>query len=316
MRIIFSILLGALIVIRINVCISSSSGFFTSFVGNYRKATVPIVAEIASEGKIIPLSTGTGFLIRYVNQDRIYEFLVTAKHVIKDANQLRVIYNRVPLPGDFPNGSLLYEITYPLEKGKRRFWGSTKDENIDIAVILIAEWENQKEKEENLAKVTEEYNNGSDKNVLLDNGTIEFQKGITIDDIDLRDQLLDVIFMGFPMGLVSKYSAVPIVRSGSIALSSLRGVKDYPIEAFLIEGMAYPGNSGGPVILRKTHISSENAGITTEVAGVISASLDHIDIAESKQTRRARISFEENTGLAIAYPSKFIDEAINNYLKR
>lgn len=295
-----------------------SAGIYTSFIGNYRKATVPIRAELAADGKIVPIDTGTGFLVRYEDKNGAYEFLITAKHVLANANQIRVFYNRMRLPGDHPDRSIIHEAVYPLEQGARRYWSMATDPNIDIAVIILNSWKTPVERSKAEEQAQKDYGKENSQAVMTSNSDIQIEEtGVSIEDIDLlsQDQLQDVILLGYPMGLISKYEAVPIVRSGTIALASLRGVGDYPAGAFLVAGSVYPGNSGGPVILRRTQIGDGGARIDTKLIGVVSAYIPYNDIAISQQTKRPRIAFEENTGLGIVYPSQFIIEAINNYLK-
>src|SRR5579859_764171 len=58
-----------------------------------------------------------------------------------------------------------------------------------------------------------------------------------------------VYVMGFPMGLVGQREDYVIVRQGSIA--RVRDVLDSSLPGtFLVDSFIFPGNSGGPVILR------------------------------------------------------------------
>ena len=53
--------------------------------------------------------SGTGFLVRYEKNGKYYDFLIAAKHVINQANQLRLYLNRAALPGDYPDKTLIKE---------------------------------------------------------------------------------------------------------------------------------------------------------------------------------------------------------------
>lgn len=120
----------------------------------------------------------------------------------------------------------------------------------------------------------------------------------------------DLFILGFPLQLGAGLKSHPVYRSGIIAL------KDKPGQ-FLIDANIYPGNSGGPVFLRPSFIDYRQKSIGTMTlayfVGVVSAYVPYIDVAISSQTRRPRITFEENSGLAIVYSSDLLAKLLEEY---
>jgi len=119
-----------------------------------------------------------------------------------------------------------------------------------------------------------------------------------------------VFVLGFPMGLVEDWRNAVIVRGGTIAR-----IEDMLIsrsEVFLIDAFVFPGNSGGPVVLRP-EISSINGTPPQNrsyLIGMVVSYQPYIDVAVSQQTQHPRVIFEENSGLATVLPTDYITAAI------
>ena len=119
-----------------------------------------------------------------------------------------------------------------------------------------------------------------------------------------------VFVLGFPLGLVGMARNYPIVRQGIIAR-----IQDWLRRdegTFLIDSAAFPGNSGGPVILKPEPVAVRGTQATTHalLIGMIRSYIPYRDVAVSSQTGKARIIFEENSGLAEVVPVDVIKETI------
>jgi hypothetical protein len=116
--------------------------------------------------------------------------------------------------------------------------------------------------------------------------------------------------LGFPMGLVGEKRNAVIVRNGSLA--RIRDVLDRSNTTFLVDAFVFPGNSGGPVILKPESVTIEGTPLhpIACLIGVVRAYVPYQDVAISAQTGRPRVIFEENTGLAAVHPVDFIEETI------
>jgi S1-C subfamily serine protease len=123
-----------------------------------------------------------------------------------------------------------------------------------------------------------------------------------------------VFVLGFPMGLVGQREDYVIVRAGVIA--RVRDVLDSPGPgSFLIDSFIFPGSSGGPVILRPEMVSitGHPAIGNAYLVGVVNSYIPYTDMAVSLQTKHPRVTFEENSGLAMVIPIDHVDEAIADY---
>lgn len=121
----------------------------------------------------------------------------------------------------------------------------------------------------------------------------------------------DGIFIpGFPMGLSGERRNYVILRQGAIARISelLEGAS----KTFLVDALVFPGNSGGPVILKPEIFSIQGTQPNPKAAliGVVRSYEPYVDTAVSQQTKHARITFEENSGLAEVIPVDYINEML------
>jgi len=73
-----------------------------------------------------------------------------------------------------------------------------------------------------------------------------------INELDITEG--DFIFvLGFPMGLVGEQKNTVIVCNGSIA--KIRDTLSKGAHTYLVDAFVFPGNSGGPVILKPEALS-------------------------------------------------------------
>jgi hypothetical protein len=117
-----------------------------------------------------------------------------------------------------------------------------------------------------------------------------------------------VLILGFPMGLRSETYTTPIARSGMVAKSER--------DDLMLDSFVFPGNSGGPVVyspeFRADGVVMTSPLINEErVVGLVIDYIPYTDVAVSPQTRRPRITFEENSGLCHAVTADKILELIN-----
>jgi S1-C subfamily serine protease len=119
----------------------------------------------------------------------------------------------------------------------------------------------------------------------------------------------DAFVLGFPMGLVGGRRNFVIVRGGTVA--RIQDALARAKREFLIDAFVFPGNSGGPVLVRLP----ATAGGNCVLGGIVRSYLSYQDVAVSTQTQRPRIIFEENSGLAAAIPVDFIRQTIRHHLQ-
>ena len=116
--------------------------------------------------------------------------------------------------------------------------------------------------------------------------------------------------LGFPMSLVSGPTNAVIVRQACIA--RIRDAYEGNSRSFLFDGAVFPGNSGGAAIVvpESMAITGTMALGSAYLVGVVASYVPYQDVAISQQTNRARIVFEENSGLTNIFPVDTIDETI------
>jgi len=112
------------------------------------------------------------------------------------------------------------------------------------------------------------------------------------------------------MGFAGAQRNYVIVRQGAIA--RIGEMLDNASKSFMIDAFVFPGNSGGPVILKPelasiTGTKNQNAA---HLIGLVLSYKPYNDTAFSAQTRQARVIFQENSGLAEVLPTNYIQEAI------
>ena len=152
---------------------------------------------------------------------------------------------------------------------------------------------------------------------LREKGTTFIGRLVTPPGQELRSiaEGLGVFLIGFPLGIVGEYRNYPIVRSGVIARIQMWLNGDE--RTFLIDAPAFPGNSGGPVILRPTAAALKGTKAITHayLIGLVSESISHMDTAFSFQTKTPRIVFVENTGISVVEPYTAIEETIEEAIR-
>ena len=258
---------------------------------DWKKAIVFLGREyVDNDGKTEHTWIGTGILIAFKG---IY-CLCTAKHVIYDANKKRS-YENLFIGYNSKTGGIAGARLDELKKKYSIEWAFHKNNEVDIAIIPI--------------EVDEK---------LGDTKPIPEELFSKFDEIKESD---DIFFMGFQPGTVieaDKSNRIdPILRKGAISLL-------HPNKSYLIDANAFPGNSGSPVFLGAImHEFNKNdkGGVNINMGlsrrsgkfiGIISGYIPYDEIAVSMQTNKPRVIFEENTGLAVVWPTDYVLEILSS----
>jgi S1-C subfamily serine protease len=194
------------------------------------------------------------------SQSRYRSFIVTNRHVLRDESTVVFRFN--------PEGSEpAREYRTPIidEQGEP-LWVGHRDEEIDLALLPFA------------------------GNRLAEQG-IKLQVFTDHRDALYREQANDaglaegdaVFVLGFPMGLVGGSRSFVIVRQGVIAR-----VRDWlagTSKEILVDASIFPGNSGGPVVLRPevVAIGETNPIKTAHLLGVVSGFLPWTDVPSARR---------------------------------
>lgn len=219
-------------------------------------------------------------------------FLVTNRHVV---NGLKRICMRLNSQAD--STSKEYDIDIVSSNG-RPVWVGHPDPDVDIVALWVNGGFLQRDRRR-FSYFAE------DKSVV----SAEILKNSSISEGD------GVFLLGYPMGLVGDHHHV-ICRNGSIA--RLRDVKDGSGTQILLDGLVFPGNSGGPVITRPVmhSITGTDSFKSAHLLGIVTSYVPYRDVAVSQQTNNPRVIFEENSGLSIAHPAELITQTVAAAHKR
>jgi len=156
-------------------------------------------------------------------------------------------------------------------------------------------------KTEDIAAIIFAIDTNQDDLLLIPDTFIERYENIEIGD--------DVFFLGYPMGITSQDSAYPLARSGIISTKFGQGV-------ILIDGNAFPGNSGGPAFLKPSIFDLKTKTIgsirPSKFIGMLFEIINYSDVAISIQTQKPRVIFLENAALAKVYSVNKIFELLDS----
>jgi len=220
-------------------------------------------------------------------------WLITNKHVLQGLKSVYIKFNSATEPN-----STDYLVNLIARNG-RKLWIGHSNEDTDVAAIFL-----------NAGFLNSE-NRGfafvrSDEHVLSKHQMVS-------ERISEGDRLF---VLGFPMGLVASERQYVICRSGTFA--RIRDYLDGRTSDYLVDAPVFPGNSGGPVIICPSGlaITGTNPIKKADFIGVVKSYVPYRDAAISQQTRRPRIIFEENSGLAAVEGAQSVIETVELAEKR
>lgn len=235
----------------------------------------------------------SGFLyahyLRGEGEDKTYRtYLVTNRHVVEGKEKIYLLFN--------PKVSETVLREYPLDLIQSQQPTIAKyhvDPKIDLAVVRV------------------------NVNILVSGG-IEFSCFRSDEHVAAKESLSKLgisegdfgYVLGFPMGLIGKERSFVIVRHGTIAR-----IRDYLSglsKEILMDCLIFPGNSGGPVVSKPELIAIKGTKVSSSayLLGVVRYSISYQDVAISTQTKRPRLIFEDNSGLASIVPIQYLTELI------
>jgi hypothetical protein len=243
---------------------------------------------------------GTGFLFGDLitpsapDDQKLWRvWLITNKHVLKDLKAVYVKFNSAVDPH-----SKDYVVPLVANNG-RPYWVGHPENEVDVAAISVPV--SLLKQEQRLFYFFQSEQHVSTRAMMQQNEVTEGDR---------------VFVLGFPMGLVDSARQYVICRGGVIAR-----VRDYlegKTSDLLVDATVFPGNSGGPVILcpTSTAIQGTKAVVRADLIGVVKSYVPYTDLAVSSQTRKPRIMFEENSGLAAVEGVDAIIETVKLANKR
>jgi S1-C subfamily serine protease len=247
-------------------------------------------------------SLATGFLLGKAfgeknkqGQQPFRVFLVTNRHVFYNNKNKEYVKEVLFRLNTTENKSHHFKVSLLNTDGKPT-WSMHQKENVDLAVLPI------NPNAMNDVKIDYYFFRESD---------IFFAKDFGTKNISTGDGLF---VLGFPMSISGKTKNFVIVRQGIIARVDEEVLED---GFYYIDASAYPGNSGGPVIVKPDVVSIQGTASNNSAGliGVISSGETYSDVAVSQQTGEPKVVFTEQTGLVRVVPIERIYEIIDYILK-
>lgn len=242
---------------------------------------------------------GTGFLYGRFDK-RIDEktssynvFLITNKHVLYGLKRVYLKFN---------SAADMSSKDYPVDivaKNGKCIWVGHPDADVDVAVMLV----NANQLKNELRKYAFFQ---SDQHVFASDQLKT--EGVTEGD--------GIFVLGFPMGMVDPERQYVVCRTGAIA--RIRDLLDGKATDFLVDATVFPGNSGGPVIIRPDIVSITGTKPVQKASliGIVKSYVPYRDVATSQQTKSPRIIFEENSGLTAVEPVEHILKTVELAMRR
>jgi len=240
----------------------------------------------------------TGFLLGFIAKDSKYPekrtywvFLVTNKHVFEDREFVDLRFNRKDGKTEIFRQPLFFENT------REKRWLAHRNKLVDLALLNVS------------PKILEAHQ----IDYFFFNQEIfahykDFRKiGIEIGD--------SVYVLGFPLGLAGKAQNFPCAKWGAISRIDKEVMKKD--KSFWIDSAIFPGNSGGPVLLRPSIHSLTGTPVVSQIylLGVIRGYIPYIEELYTHQTKPPLpVSLErENSGLSFVIPMDFVRQIFRNW---
>lgn len=269
---------------------------------HYLNSVVSIEVERKNDkDEIQKVSIATGFLVGKLTgksneKGPLYNlFLVTNRHVFQNEKTNQLLKEAFFRFNTTDNKGHYFKVNL-LRTDNTHIWSMHSDEKVDLAVLPI------NAKAINDAKIN--YHFFSDTDLF-------YARDFKSKNIHTGDSLF---VLGFPMSINGKAKNFVIVRQGIIARVDEEVLNE---RFYYIDASAYPGNSGGPVIVKPEIVSIQGttSNNSAGLIGVISSGETYSDVAVSSQTGEARVIFTEQTGLVRIVPIELIYEIIDTITK-
>lgn len=234
---------------------------------------------------------GTGFIVGRKEADNPIlstYYIVTNKHVIKDQRYIYVRFNSL-------GGTLVKDYKVDLyDENNMPTFSAHPHEKTDVIAFQILP--------QTLIK---------DKSIwgafdLDDHSlTLEQMQSTGIEEGNI------VYALGFPMNLIDTIK-VPICRLGCISRIKDAFILKKGTPIFLVDAQTFPGNSGGPIINRPECFSIDGTpyNSSSNLIGILSSYIPYRETLYSRQTGKARMIQEENSGLTVVHPVDRIREVV------
>ena len=236
---------------------------------------------------------GTGFLVgdlmetsQSVKKYGLY--LITNKHVVKNHKRIFIGFNQ--------NGGV-NSYDFPAEllnQNNHKLYSEHVNPKVDIIALSI--------------------NAGFLNNMNAKYHFFPLEESLTLSDMQSSGVFEgDLVYsLGYPLNLVNTSQKNPICRLGCISRISDLYIPGNPEVNFLVDAQSFPGNSGGPVILRPELVAVKGSSPQPKAAllGILHSYIPYTDGLISQQTGEVYSKMKENSGLTNVHPVDYIKQTV------
>jgi len=254
---------------------------------------------------IFPLgpTSATGCFYQFEHEGMTKLFLVTNKHVFEDEN-MGGSAKEIILHFIRSDGTGEPELGAPISIQIDIPWHCHPDPNVDLAIVPLGEL---------ISNLSIEGNPVFYKSIPKD---IVYEVGNTSE----LQGFEEVVFVGYPLGLIDSVNHLPVVRRGITA--SLTNVDFNGLPQFLIDAGVYQGSSGSPVFISNQGFIPDRAGNVTLGSrllfmGIVSKTYERNNKATRQNGESAEELFvKEVIGLGIVVKARCMVEAIEDFISK
>ncbi len=259
--------------------------------------TVVAIGTLDKRGKFV--CQATGFLVGFLAKNSkdptkraYYVFLVTNRHVFDGKDGVHLRFN-------LQNGKsevVAQALKFP---NRELRWLAHPNKKVDLALLNV---------------IPQVLINRSIDYIFFNEELFALQRNFGKLGISVGDE---VYALGFPMGFAGVTQNFPYAKIGIISRFDKELLRNN--KAFLIDSSIFPGNSGGPVILKPTNISLTNTKpvSSTHLLGAITGYLPYREELYTHQTTPPSVvSLErEHSGLSFVVPMDYVKQIFNRWMK-
>lgn len=236
---------------------------------------------------------GTGFLVGDLMENlksvkKYGLYLITNKHVVKNQKRIFIGFNQ--------NGGI-NSYDFPaelLDQNNHKLYSEHINPKVDVIALSIN---------------TSFLNNMNAKYHFF-----PLEESFTLSDMQKFGVFEgDLVYsLGYPLNLVNTSQKNPICRLGCISRISDLYIPGNPEVNFLVDAQSFPGNSGGPVILRPELAAVKGSTNQPKAAllGILHSYIPYTDGLISQQTGDMYSLMKENSGLTNVHPVDYIKQTV------
>lgn len=259
--------------------------------------TVVAIGTLNKRGKFVCNATGflVGFLAKNSKQPEkraYYIFLLTNRHVFEGKEGMHLRFNT----RNGKSKTVAQALKFP---NKELRWLVHPNKKVDLALLNV--------NPQGLVEQSIDY-------IFFNEEMFAYQRNFNRMGIAVGDE---VYILGFPMGLAGGAQNFPYAKAGVISRFDKELLRER--KSFLVDSSVFPGNSGGPVVLKPTNTALTNTKAISSpyLLGAVSGYLPYEEQLWSHQTSPPIVvSLErEHSGLSFVVPMDYVKQIFNRWIK-